>query len=206
MFDPVKNYNYISLTIINYEINEVFKLLRKRLIDEYENVGDWSFFSNPNNIPEIMGSGQTMSGKINRKFLIWEPDNYSNKTIFLSNSTDGCYTVINASLPESIDMIRISVSKYNIGNFNSFEYRKDSKTRLIMAYYNEPWEFYQEGDIQSFENKKYYKRKLIKDRLNYEIINEYLEANGWDLNNPDFWSSKKNAIYFIEKNKNKKDQ
>ncbi len=206
MFEPVKKYNYIALTIINSELNEVFELLKKRLIDEYTGDSEWSFYCNQINIQEIIGLDQTGSGVINSKFIIWEPESNENRTVFLSNSTDGLETIINASLPESIDIIRISVSKKDKKlPFNSFEYRRNSLTRLIMAYDDEPWVFYEEGNILGFENKEYYTRKLKKDRLNYEIINEYLEANSWYLNNPDFWKSKKDAIYFIEKNKNKRD-
>lgn len=206
MFEPVKNYDYISLTIINDKISKIFELLKKTLITEYSGESKWSFFSEPINISKIMGSGQTMSGRINSKFIIWEPENNKNTTIFLSNYNDGYPTVIDASLSESIDIIRIRVSKYNVGNFNSFEYRKDSLTRLIMSYYNEPWVFYEKGDILNFENKEYYNRRSKKDRLNYEIINKYLEVNGYYLNDDDFWKSKKDAIYFFEKHKNKIDR
>lgn len=206
MFEPVKNYDYIALTIIDDESSEVFNSMKKTLITDYKGESVWTFFNNTINISKIMGSGQTMSGAINRRFVIWEPASKKNKTIFLSHSVDGCETIINASLSKSVNFIKVSVSKYKVKTFNMLEYRKNLKKRVILSYLNySKWEFVAKGDILSFENKEYYKRRAIKDRLNYEIIDEYLKASGWDLNNPDFWKSKKDAIYFIEKHKNKVD-
>ncbi|HXP51313.1 MAG TPA: hypothetical protein VN922_15250, partial [Bacteroidia bacterium] len=149
-------------------------------------------------ITDILGLGQTMSGGIKSRFVIWSLKNNPEKSVFLSNSTDGLETIINASLGDTGDFIRISVSRSDAERFSMFELKKNSKERVILANLDsDKWKFYEKGELLDFENKEYYSRRPIKKRLNYEIINEYLEANNWHLNDPTFWHSTK-AIYFIE--------
>ena len=53
-----------------------------------------------------------------------------------------------------------------------------------MAYKEERWIFYEYGTPLVIENEKYYKNKLIKKRLNNDIIAEYLKKVGvniWEI-------------------------
>ena len=54
--------------------------------------------------------------------------------------------------------------------------------RLIQAYKEDRWIFYEEGKPLSFENLDYYKRRRIIDRLNNNIIKEYMIRLGIDIN------------------------
>ena len=53
--------------------------------------------------------------------------------------------------------------------------------------------FAQEGPIQPFENPDYYRRRLKKDRLNREIITEYMERLGYMIAQDGFWETDKPA-------------
>ncbi len=195
MFEPIKELNYIAITLLNINCDKLCTKLKETF--STKTIFDWDSNIGPFNIKNVFEGEQTISGAPKRRIAIWSLKDEPDKSVFLSNYADGCQTVINASLPESIDMIRISVSKYNVENFNKFEFRRNSKTRVILAYLNyDKWEFIEQGDIVSFENKEYYSRRLKKDRLNYEIINEYLEANGWYLNDEAFCASFKNDLFY----------
>ena len=53
--------------------------------------------------------------------------------------------------------------------------------------------FFQKGNLLSFEKPEYYKRKKKKDRLNPEIIIEYMNALGCNILDDNFWISSKDA-------------
>ena len=77
-----------------------------------------------------------------------------------------------------------------------FDYYADQRNvlrRLMASKDEEGWDFAQEGSVQPFENPDYYKRRLIKDRLNREIITEYMEKLGFDISRDIFWESTKPA-------------
>ena len=57
----------------------------------------------------------------------------------------------------------------------------DGKERIIYALKEDRWVFYEEGELLPFENPDYYKRRKIKDRINNDIIIEYLSKCGIDL-------------------------
>jgi hypothetical protein len=195
MFEPVKQYDYLAITLLNISLDELQNKIKEMLTEKSSST--WVIHENSLSITDILGLGQTMSGRIKRRFVIWSLENNPEKSVFLSNSTDGCETIINASLGDAGDFIRISLSRSDAERFSMFEFKKKSQERVILANLDDKWKFYEKGELLDFENKEYYSRKIIKKRLNYEIINEYLEANNWHLNDPTFWHSTK-AIYFVE--------
>jgi hypothetical protein len=52
------------------------------------------------------------------------------------------------------------------------------------------WEFFAAGELQVFERPEYYSRKRYDDRMNRQILLEYLLALGMDVKDDAFWSSK----------------
>ena len=69
--------------------------------------------------------------------------------------------------------------------------------RLIQAYKEDRWIFYEEGKPLSFENLDYYKRRRITDRLNNNIIREYMIQLGIDINTID--AQIKAGIVYVRK-------
>ena len=49
------------------------------------------------------------------------------------------------------------------------------------------WEFFQEGPEQPFEKPDYYKARRVRDRFTDEILEEYCQALGIRLFDPDFY-------------------
>ena len=67
------------------------------------------------------------------------------------------------------------------------------------------WKFYENSEktvYLSFENPEYYKSKRKLERFNNDIIFEYLNKIGFDVNNPYFFDTKKEVIYanYVDKN------
>ncbi len=51
------------------------------------------------------------------------------------------------------------------------------------------------GNPLPFENEDYYSRRLKNDRINADIILEYMNALGWNMLDDSFWLSDKQAYY-----------
>ena len=58
-------------------------------------------------------------------------------------------------------------------------------------------EFFMSGNPLPFENDDYYSRRLKKDRINADIILEYMNALGWNMLDDSFWLSHKQAYYEV---------
>jgi len=79
----------------------------------------------------------------------------------------------------------------------SFSYYQGNKERIILSYKDfNKWVFYQNGEILPFEEENFYRKRRIKDRLPNELIIKYLQRCGWDINDTDFWQTKKQVINF----------
>lgn len=59
----------------------------------------------------------------------------------------------------------------------------------------EGWHFAQEGPVQPFENPDYYVRRFKKDRVNREIIMEYMKKLGFMIARKGFWETNKPARF-----------
>jgi len=209
MFKPIKELNFIAIALLYIDYEEMKERI-KNLLTKSESAwvieGPWDVIEGPLNIDEVIRNGQTMSGAVNRRIVIWPLG--KSKTIFLSNLTDVNAGII-YPLKLTQDSIRIRVSKTNSISdqpMNEFKYVKNGKERLVHAYWDSTrWIFYEKGQLLPFENPDYYKRRKIRDRVNFAIVNEYLEANGWDLNEESFWQSDV-ATYFLEKHPTKRNE
>jgi hypothetical protein len=201
MFDAMKKWDFIAITLLYVDYEEMCMRLKRQLTEKKPL--EWISKAGILNINSVLHNGQSDSGAVNRHIVIWPLT--EGRTVFLSNLSEGCITTINA-LKLTNDFIRIRTSEMGrLYPFNEFEYKKDDKTRIVQAYLDsDKWVFYERGEIMPFENPEYYNRRKKKERLNFEIINKYLEANGWFLNVEGFWRSDK-ATYFTEQHPSKND-
>jgi hypothetical protein len=203
MFQPIKDFDFIAVSLLCISYDELCAKLCDLLITSGRMTYKWISETGDLNLSNVIENQQTNSGLIKRRIAIWSIANNSNQSVFLCNYSDGCSTIINAlDLRENV--IRIRVSADGIKNsMNEFEYIESNHVRLIHSYWDsDKWIFYELGALLPFENKEYYKRRIKRKRIDYEIINEYLQANGWFLNDENFWRSNK-ATYFIENHPNK---
>lgn len=206
MFQPIKDCQFIALTLLDMEYSELDDKIKFLLTLSGRMTGEWTVEQKALNIHNILKNDLANSGVLNRRIAIWPVSGQINKSVYLCNCMDGCITIVNA-LKLSSDFIRIRVSRPDANSvMNEFEHKKDGVTRIVHSYWDsDKWVFFETGEILPFENPEYYKRRKKSDKINYEIINEYLEANGWLLNEESFWQSDI-ATYFIERHPNKKDE
>jgi hypothetical protein len=135
--------------------------------------------------------------------LLWQPVSIGfDLVVFLSNISDGWQTLINSYFDEhkhQIIRVRLSDSAKHYPAY-LFEYMTQSNHRIIQALKDDDgWDFYQSGAILSLENETNYRKRKIADRLNSDIIIEYLKNDGIDINVENFWTSKGDAVEFSTK-------
>ena len=99
------------------------------------------------------------------------------------------------------DALRIKAYCFQISTndapdaFNAFMYIENGKeVRIVYAMKDPKWKFYCQGEIQPFEDKELYQRKMIKRRLNKESLISYCAKLGIDIRDDAFWESQQSVL------------
>ncbi len=115
-----------------------------------------------------------------------------NKTIAVSNVTDGWVTLCNAiAFHAKTDLYTFSFSEEEDPDArNALEYRDYSspqmKERVVHAMKDPRWAFYEKGEPLYFEDVANYKKRKIKDKVNKQILVSYCNRLGLNVEDPDF--------------------
>jgi hypothetical protein len=134
-----------------------------------------------------------------QRVLFWEPQLHPGTVVFMSVFDDGMsHSAWSLSKESSRTWVNIRI--YDSLEFPGcfFDYYSDHRRvlRRIMACKDEEeWDFAQEGPILPFENPGYYARRLKKDRLNREIITEYMDKLGFMIAQDGFWETDRPATF-----------
>lgn len=129
-----------------------------------------------------------------RKIYLFSPLTNENQVVMVTNAQDG----LNA-LTHHISS-KLGIFSYNFSMSSKEDEEPKNELlliengkikRVIQAMKDEKWVFYQEGTMLDFENPDHYKKRMVKDRLNKEILIQYAQKIGFDVLNNDFWRSKK---------------
>lgn len=125
------------------------------------------------------------------KFLLFAPKCNPHTTIMFANIIDGYVNLVKyVSRQCDIEYYNISIfdgSKSQLMDSYHFHYYSQHRERHLLCYQDPKWEFFDEGEPLWFENTSYYKQRIKKNRLNKNIIVEYLKSLGWDIKNEIFW-------------------
>ncbi len=137
------------------------------------------------------------------KCLLWQPQSINfDLVVFLSSVTDGWPTLLNkyyGIYQRETICVGLCDKETNFPFYN-FKYQMGIRNRVIQAMKDSnKWEFFENGELLPFEDELNYKKRKISDRLNNEIIHEYLKINGIDITIEEFWKSKDMAIEFSTK-------
>ena len=181
--DAVRNYN---------EMVECINFPRKKI--------NWRFEKAPLNIERICFPCPPLGCSLTR-FVMWKPASISDATVFFSNKRDGwTHMLKHYSGMFSKKMFNVTIcfrKGKDTSGFFFYLVNEGEIERAIHAINDIPrWVFYEEGKQLSFENPEYYHRRRKRDRINREIITEYLNACGWDIDDPSFWEA--NIAYYGE--------
>jgi hypothetical protein len=135
-----------------------------------------------------------------QRVVFWEPRIHPGKTAFMGAFHDGLsHSVWCLSLDGPFCWINVRIYddiEYPACFFDYYAARRSILRRLMTCKDEEGWDFAQQGPIQPFEKPDYYTRRLKKDRLNREIITEYMEKLGYMIAQDGFWETDKPA-YFL---------
>lgn len=174
----------ISLTIFPYDIEYVKDKFISAIGEEYNML----FFDSYKGFINEYYTQQYNAPR--EQFILYTPTSNPHSTIMFANIMDG-YVSLVKYVSKTCGMkyynVLISDGWSNWMEAYHFDYYSPMKTRHILCYRDPQWVFYEEGEPLEFENVELYKSRLKKNRLNKEIILQYLNYLGWDIQQNDFW-------------------
>ena len=121
------------------------------------------------------------------KFCCWSSDRYPTMVFFVSNYEDGLSNLCKL-IQKQIhgNLLMCTLSNDTISPFNKFYYSDSSfNERIVLSYKENKWVFYENGNPIDIEDTANYKNRLIKNRLNTQIIDSYLQGFGINIRNID---------------------
>jgi hypothetical protein len=141
-----------------------------------------------------------------QRVVFWEPRIHPGKTAFMGAFHDGMSHSVFSLSPGS-PYTWVNVRLYDDPAYPGcfFDYYADHRKvlrRLMACKDEEGWDFAQQGQIQPFENPDYYSRRAKKDRLNREIVTEYMEKLEFMIAHDCFWETDKPASFLWQERPN----
>ena len=135
------------------------------------------------------------------QFILFAPKSNPHTTVMLANIMDGYINLVNfVSKKCGLEYynVRISNGTSQMAEAYHFHYYSSSRARHLLCYQDPQWVFYEDGEPLEFEDVELYKSRLKKNRMNREIILQYLKRLGWDIVNENFWCTENVVYEFVE--------
>lgn len=137
-----------------------------------------------------------------KNFILWQPSNAKGCVLF-GNQGDGFYTISNIlNQTYKFELTRIALDfdiendEPEYGMYHNFHhFYADGRERMVRVMWDDRWDFYEEGEPMPFEQTERYAERLKRKRLTNEMVLDYAKALGWDLRDPAFWTSERDAWY-----------
>jgi hypothetical protein len=197
----IDDYEFLVITLFNASLEKMLRAIQEIL---HEPTGKYIIEKRPLELDWVYQNRPPSGGAHLTKALLFEPESLPDKTVKIANLQDGWMTMCNL-LANKIQgqHLRAITSVDKDYPVTSFDVLNNGKSiRYVRAFREDPsWEFYERGERQFFEEPLNYKKRLVRDRLNREILFSYLAKLGWDLTDPLFWRSRVDAIYIEEQYK-----
>lgn len=172
------NFDFFSLSIFTYSEMPIFLQAVKDTFFSDFAAGRAILFADKLQVEKYYSP--EVGGNHDDCFSFWKTLKYPNKIFLSSNSADGRFTLCNVlHLKLNCDFVLCRMSGNIEYPLYDFEYTSASnERRSILAYKDPKWVFYESGKPLSFEDLNLYKNRLIKKRLNNDIIKQYLLQMG----------------------------
>ena len=124
--------------------------------------------------------------------ILFAPLSNPNITVFATNQTDGANSMV-FNLNRFLKCESISLS-FSWGgrwlDIYCMEYWKDGESvRFVRSMQDPRWDFYEEGSPLWFEEPELYKQRIIKKRMNKEILIKYCNKLGFKVEDVRFWKN-----------------
>ena len=133
--------------------------------------------------------------------LLWSPACAPDLTAFMPRSSSGDYFVVEyacrrfgfpgVGVRSTTQDVEWPVNEFIV-------YESNALRRCVRALKDSPrWEFYTQGDPLDFENEEAYTARRVRDRIQRESLLGYVESWGAPVRNPEFWSSRQQAVTLV---------
>lgn len=175
-----EEFNNVVFSVFEYGdfntlANTVKEICQKRIEE-----GKAEFHNDAVNIMEYYNPD--IGSHLPEKFACWKSEHYPDRIFFISNFGDGWHTMCRAIQKR----LRFSWAMFEMSDINScysmnlFLYSKRyGVERSVFSHYDDThWVFCEDGEPIDIENLDYYKVRLRKNRVNKEIIMEYMRRLG----------------------------
>lgn len=134
------------------------------------------------------------------KCLIYSPKCKPDTTVFYTNLDDGWnhfveHYLIKHNNWDSYYFSFADAPNILLPSFQMFNYGNGGH-RYLLCQKEAKWIFYQEGNPLPFEDIERYKQRLIKKRVDTQLLLKYMRMAGWDLESDDFWIAEGDAIEY----------
>jgi len=201
---PFAKYNFFKLSFIDDNLESVLANFKRYLMQ----ADDKLVINRKNEIDFELILGKSESDRDEFKFMLFEPLTNEGTTIFFSSFDDGWYAAVyNYSRIFKTEIYQIGITvdhkqqTYPAYFFYNFRYNKSGELeeRAVQLIKEEnKWTFYENSDKVdplAVENTQNYFQKRKSDRLNTEIILDYMTKAGYDLKHADFFKTNKPVYY-----------
>ncbi len=188
---------FLSASIFDLSLNEVDRILTAILA----RIGiRMTRFEGQLDLDDIFIKAPRAGGAHPYKLALYEPLVHPGSTVMVVNLVDGWSSVVGLIAREHTARQIQATGTIDSADFPSFHFHMwegGKEQRLIMALRDSSkWIFVQRGIPLPFERPEDLARRRTRDRINRPIILSYLRNLGWDLEEDDFWRSRRPAIYF----------
>jgi hypothetical protein len=201
---PFDKYNFFKLTIIEDDIDSV----KSNFVTYFSETADELKIKSSETIDfNLICDKPNLEYRGPFKFMLFSPLTNPSKTVFFCNLIDGWNSVVHnyAKLfRKEVYQIGLTINKkaeefpaYFFANFNYNE-KNEFIERVVHLIKEDKWIFFENSYKVlplSIETPEYYKAKRKTDRLNNEIILEYLRKSGYDLTDKNFFETNKKVYY-----------
>jgi hypothetical protein len=192
-------YKYLVFTCIQDDISNVKSKISELISSGTKFPINWSITQTNLDYKEIYYPVPPSGGSHFPNFIIWEPLNNIGTTVFFVNYEDGWNSLMERyakTYNKIVTQVRMSDEDINYPMFK-FSYYEGLQQRVILCYKDyKKWEFFQKGEILSFEDESHYTKYRIKERLPNTLIIDYLKKAGWDISDSNFWNTNKPVYNF----------
>ena len=145
-------------------------------------------------------------GRQIQNIVLWKPANV-NGTVLFGTERDGFHSmtwVLNNTYKFELTRIALDFDIENgepeYGMHHNFHHLyADGRERLVRVMWDDRWDFYEKGEPMPFEQTERYTERLRRKRLTNDMVLDYAKALGWDLRDPAFWTSERDAWYISVK-------
>ncbi len=180
-----------------------FDLVEDAAIKVFDSRGDLYVLERGSLDLNFVNFGKSQAGgREPSRAVVYSPDAFPQYCVLVSNLSDGWFTLVNR-LCRQLQVFCVSVRSMGEGAPYPCDeirvYNGGDVIRCVRAMLDgDRWQFFEKGSLQSFEACENYKERRVRDRLNRQIIIDYLRQSGVELWEADFWTSAKQALFIRE--------